>query len=266
MKIFIDQNLNFKKYYKFFIFLILLVINISLPFFNHSEIIKKNSDIIIDRKTSDSFINYNISDKIIFEKNSRIYWERRYAKGGNSGAGSYNNLAIFKASIINNFVTKNNIKTFIEWGSGDCNQLSLSNYEKYIGYDVSQTAINICRKKFNNDNTKTFILMDDNFRNENKADLSISLDVIYHLLEDNVFDLYMQNLFNSSNKYICIYSSNINKPWAKHVKHRKFTDWIDKYMAKSWKLKEFIPNKYPFDENNMNNSSFSDFYFYEKIK
>ena len=192
--------------------------------------------------------------------------EKRYAKGGNSGQGSYNNLARFKASVINNFVTKNKIKMVIEWGSGDCNQLSLAHYKKYIGYDVSRTAINICRKKFYNDKTKTFIFMDDNFKNEKTADLSISLDVIYHLIEDTVFDSYMHNLFNSSNKYVCIYSSNINKPWAKHVKHRKFTDWIEKYMSNEWKIKEFIPNKYPFDGKRPDISSFSDFYFYEKIK
>ena len=229
-----------KKYYKYFISIILLLIYIYLSFFN-----------------------YNKSDDYVFE-NSRKYWENRYAKGGNSGSGSYNILAKFKASVINNFVTKYNIKTVIEWGSGDCNQLSLANYKKYIGYDVSQTAINICRKKFINDKTKTFIFMDDYFRNEKKADLSISLDVIYHLIEDNIFDLYMQNLFNSSSEYVCIYSSNINGPWEKHIKHRKFTDWIDKYMSEEWKIKEFIPNKYPSNNKNISFSSSADFYFYEK--
>ena len=87
---------------------------------------------------------------------------------------------------------------FIEWGSGECNQLSLANYKNYIGYDISQTAIKICKNKFNNDKTKMFIHMSDNFTNNIKADLSISLDEIYHLLEDNAFNLYMQNLFNSS--------------------------------------------------------------------
>ncbi len=32
------------------------------------------------------------------------YWEERYKVGGNSGAGSYNNLAKFKGEIINNFI------------------------------------------------------------------------------------------------------------------------------------------------------------------
>ena len=152
-------------------------------------------------------------------------------------------MALFKASIINNFVNKNNIKTVIEWGSGDCNQLSLANYKKYIGYDVSKTAIKICQKKFKKDKTKTFIYMKDNFINVKKGDLSISLDVIYHLLEDNVFNLYMKNLFNSSKKYVCIYSSNLDKKWAKHVRHRKFTDWIKKNISNEWKIKEYIPNK-----------------------
>ena len=36
-------------------------------------------------------------------RNSTDYWERRYRKGGNSGAGSYNRLARFKAGFLNGF-------------------------------------------------------------------------------------------------------------------------------------------------------------------
>ena len=175
-------------------------------------------------------------------------------------------MALFKASIINDFINKNKINTVIEWGSGDCNQLSLANYKSYIGYDVSQTAIKICQKKFNNDTTKTFIYMGDNFAKDKKADLSMSLDVLYHILEDNVFNSYMINLFNSSNKYVCIYSSNVEKPLAKHVRHRKFTDWIQKYISNDWKLKQYIPNKYPFDIKKPDSTSLADFFFYEKVK
>ena len=113
-----------------------------------------------------------------YTNSSKDYWEKRYEKGGNSGVGSYNNLAIFKASILNNFVNKNRISTVIEWGSGDCNQLSLSNYKNYIGYDVSKTAIDICKNKFKNDSTKTFHYLNEHFVNNKKADLSLSLDVI----------------------------------------------------------------------------------------
>ena len=43
-----------------------------------------------------------------------------------------------------------------------------------------------------------------------------------------LFNLYIQNLFNSSKKYVCIYSSNVDKKYSKYVRHRKFTDWINK--------------------------------------
>ena len=73
----------------------------------------------------------------------------------------------------------------------------------------------------------------------------------------------MENLFNSSNKYIIIYSSNFEGERNYHVKHRKFTDWIDKYMSKNWKLKEFIPNKYPLTSNFNGTKTPCDFYIYE---
>ena len=67
----------------------------------------------------------------------------------------------------------------------------------------------------------------------------------------------MKNLFNSSNKYVIIYSSNYNNKGMLHIKHRKFTDWIDKYMCKSWKIIKYIPNKYK--------EITANFYFYEKL-
>ena len=51
------------------------------------------------------------------------YWEERYSKGKNSGAGSYNELARFKAEVLNGFVQKQNIRSVIEFGCGDGNQL-----------------------------------------------------------------------------------------------------------------------------------------------
>lgn len=40
------------------------------------------------------------------------------------------------------------------------------------------------------------------------ADLSLSLDVIYHLVEDEVFETYINTLFKSARRYVIIYSSN----------------------------------------------------------
>jgi len=90
---------------------------------------------------------------------SADYWRQRYKAGGTSGAGSYHKLAKFKAEVLNAFVKEHGIRTIIEYGCGDGNQLSLSEYPSYIGFDVSQKAIEICRGIFCNDKTKRFCLM-----------------------------------------------------------------------------------------------------------
>ena len=63
-----------------------------------------------------------------------------------------------------------------------------------------------------------------------------------------------------------IYSSNKIEPAGKYIRHRIFTVWIDIHESNEWKLKEFIPNKFPFDDKNPSSTSFCDFYFYEKIE
>lgn len=195
---------------------------------------------------------------------SAQYWEQRYAEGGASGAGSYNNLADFKARVLNRFVHEHSIQTVIEWGCGDGNQLKLAQYPYYVGYDVSQTAVERCRNIFSDDKTKEFIWSGaDDFVSDKKGDLAISLDVIYHLVEDEVFELYMNRLFASSNKYVCIYSCNYNEDFALHVKCRKFTDYIDNNIS-GWELMQVIKNEYPYDEKNPNTTSWSDFYIYQR--
>jgi hypothetical protein len=47
-------------------------------------------------------------------QNSKQYWEKRYRSGGGSGSGSYNNLAVFKAEIINAFIKENDVKSVVE--------------------------------------------------------------------------------------------------------------------------------------------------------
>jgi len=194
---------------------------------------------------------------------SGSYWEQRYTSGGNSGAGSYGRLAEFKAEVLNAFVEQHGISTVIEFGCGDGNQLGLANYPQYCGVDVSQKAIAHCTELFKDNPTRTFCHISD-YQGQ-KADLAMSLDVIFHLVEDDVFDQYMQTLFAAAEQHIVIYSSNTSDNSSidvKHVKHRKFTDWIDA-NASGWKLARHIPNRHPFEGDN-ENGSFADFYMFEK--
>lgn len=196
--------------------------------------------------------------------NSEDYWIERYDTGGNSGDGLYKKLADFKAKLLNDFVREENIQSVIEYGCGDGNQLLLADYPSYTGFDVSPKAVTICKDKFSGDTTKKFRVMNE--YSDDKAQLTLSLDVIYHLVEDGIFDEYMQRLFSSVEKFVIIYFSNTNEnneDRLAHVKHRKFSNRVEEQNPE-WKLRNFIANKYPYNTDT-ETGSFADFYIYEKV-
>jgi len=201
--------------------------------------------------------------------NSKRYWERRYANGGSSGAGSYGRLAQYKAEFLNSFARERNVSSVIEFGSGDGAQLGLFEFKHYIGLDVSVTSIKRCIQQYADDESKSFYLYDAELTKDSHhlftAELALSLDVIYHLVEDTVFEAYMRALFTAAESYVIIYSSNTseNTPiQAEHVRHRRFTDWVDEH-EKDWMLIDHAVNKYSLKTNEIE-ESFADFYVYSR--
>ena len=206
----------------------------------------------------------HLIDRLNAFPGTQEYWQKRYVAGRNSGEGSYNQFAEFKAEIINKFVESNNVGSVVEFGCGDGNQLSLATYPKYLGLDISTEAISLCEKKFRSDNKMSFKSL--NAYADEKAELSLSLDVIYHLIEDDVFEHHMRCLFSAATRYVVIYSSNVSGtmtlPAASHVKHRNFTKWIENNVV-GWQLLDKIENRYPY-KGDHKSGSWSDFYIYER--
>ena len=163
------------------------------------------------------------------------------------------------------------IQSVIEFGCGDGNQLQLADYPNYTGLDVSPTAIQKCQRLFEHDDTKEFHLYEPKLFEENispvQGDLGLSLDVIFHLVEDDVYNSYMRHLFSTARRHVIIYSNNTNDQpahLADHVRFRKFTDWIEA-QAPSWKLVERVENLYPYNENEAEKKgSFADFFIFTK--
>lgn len=173
--------------------------------------------------------------------NVKDYWDKRYFDGGDSGRGSYHEHYEFKTKIINEIIKKYEIKSIIDFGCGDGNQISGLNVQKYIGIDISTEAVKLCTNKYINDTNKSFMVYDENTKLV-KSDLTISLDVIYHIFEDDLYEKYMNDLVSNTKKYILIYSSDFeDTEWNQHVRHREFS----KKMNEITELVEFIPNILP---------------------
>jgi SAM-dependent methyltransferase len=165
-------------------------------------------------------------------RDSAHFWEQNYAQGETSGSGSYGAAAEGKMRFLNALVQDHGIRSVVEFGCGDGNQLSLAKYPSYVGLDVSRTAIRLCQQRFAADPAKSFFLYDGTCFTDRAglfaADLALSLDVIYHLTEDAVFETYMNQLFLAGQRLVTVYSTNMERSGtAPHVRHRQFTSWVE---------------------------------------
>ncbi|TKR29807.1 class I SAM-dependent methyltransferase [Luteimonas gilva] len=154
---------------------------------------------------------------------SQEYWRQRYRRGGDSGAGSSGVPAEYKAGVLNAFVARHSVSSVIEFGSGDGRQLERAAYPRYLGVDISRDAVQACSRRFAGDPSKRFVVLDE--YGGQRADLALSLDVVFHLVEDDVYDDYLGRLFAAAERYVIIYSTDENRSGAmKHVRDRKVTE------------------------------------------
>jgi SAM-dependent methyltransferase len=187
------------------------------------------------------------------------YWESRYRAGGTSGMGSVGRLARFKAATVNQFISVNAVTSVIDLGCGDASQLALLEVPAdYVGVDVSPAALANCTAQF----PERRFLLPDGLRTIAPANLTLALDVIYHLIEDHVFAATMRTLFAWATRFVVIYASNLDAATpSPHVRHRRFTDHIAA-TEPDWRLLAHLPNPYPFDPASPDETSFADFFIY----
>lgn len=207
------------------------------------------------------------NNEFIKKGGSSAYWEKRYKSGGDAGASAYNHLAQFKIDVINQFLDEYpDVTICYEWGFGDGALLDKIHFPAYVGAEVSETALQICRERYKKDDSKQFFEIDEMLEyisEHGKCDLSLSLDTLFNLVEDEVYEAYMERLFKYSEKYVCILSSDFDRPQVNHEKRRCFTKYVSKHFPE-FQLIRKIKNKYPYDFTKPNETSLSDFYFYKR--
>ncbi|WP_413374623.1 class I SAM-dependent methyltransferase [Paenibacillus taichungensis] len=176
------------------------------------------------------------------------YWEQTYSSGETSGRGSYGVLAEFKAEVVNGLIQREGISSVIEFGCGDGNQLQYMNYTTYLGVDVAASSVRLCASKFANDTSKSFMLYTPGLwinRGFLQADLTVCLDVLYHITDETDFRNTLYDILHSTSGWVVLYTrlKENGNPGVSTIQDRNIFDYLFDYPE--FKVHEIIPQRYP---------------------
>jgi len=153
-------------------------------------------------------------------------------------------------------INKYDLKSISDVGCGECTLLPyLQGIRKYYGYDISPAVLSKVSKNAQDGFSKEFILLTNNTKIVS-SDLVLSLEVIFHQVNDDEYLDYMRKLVNSNGEYLLILTMNEGILKTNHIKNRhiKYRD-ISKFMdSTNYSLVE----KFPFTERT------STYYLYKK--
>lgn len=194
------------------------------------------------------------------------YWQTRYANGGTSGSGSRGVLADYKSGFLNWTFDRLGLQSAIDFGCGDGEQIASLGVRSYTGVDVSEAALELCHQKHAERPGWRFVRQSQPDEYQGMYDASLSLDVIFHLTEDDVFDVHMRQLFEHAAKAVIIYSSDWDECWHKrHVRHRWYSAWVAR-NALNWSLSERHANPYPYRADDPQNSTYASFSIFRPVE
>lgn len=164
-------------------------------------------------------------------------WNRRYRRGGTSGPGSEGEAAQEKADYLYAFVDKHDVKSVIDWGVGDGEVLSRWMPKiQYTGIDVADFIVRRLQQQFYADNENmAFATLQAARAMQQRAELALSLDVIFHQVAFADFLDHLNDLFTSAQRYVIIHAPDIERgQTARHVRWREFSPYIAE-VKPEWK-------------------------------
>ena len=188
------------------------------------------------------------------------YWESLYVNVAWSGPESYGEYAKFKADVINEFIRDHDVESVVEFGCGDGNQIALGEYPRYVGMDVADPAVDRCRERFADDETKRCEYYDPatfDRHDDLDANLVLALEIVFPLVVDEMSEQTMRDIFETADRYVIVFSSNHENsaPTEKHMRHRRFTDYVEEAFP-AFELIDFVENSFE--------DRIADFYIYER--
>lgn len=127
---------------------------------------------------------------------ANLFWEARYARGGNSGMGSEGPNYEYKRDFVNQTIRELGVRSVVDFGCGDGGQVRELIVDGYYGIDISPSAIRLCRQRFAGRSGFRFDTAAE--AKPGRHGLALSLDVLYHVVDPAAYADYLRALFSHS--------------------------------------------------------------------
>ena len=194
------------------------------------------------------------------------YWDKRYRAGGHSGPNDARN---WKAQTISELIKEYKPRYIQDWGVGDGTllaQLDVEGVETYLGLDVSLHALDRLRTldgPWNDWDTKLELghiraLWN---RKPEKPDMVLSIDVLFHLIAEDNWREYLDELFGerSRAKTVVLLANDGKHPGiGEHVRVRPFVEYVKDRYGYNYELVRIIETPNP-------HACFSNFTIWQRI-
>ena len=109
---------------------------------------------------------------------------------------------------MNKLVAQHGIRRVMEFGLRDGHQLSLMQYPQYLGLDISPSAVRLGAERYARDGSKSFMLYRPGMfvnRGFVEADLTVCLDVLYHITDEDDYRAMLRDLFSPRPRVVVLY-------------------------------------------------------------
>lgn len=201
------------------------------------------------------------------------WWNSWYGSGHSSGPGSEGKLLEYKVNYLNKLFKEHNIKTVLDFGCGDGVVASKLNCQFYLGVDISDQAIKLCKARINRQGFSferrhffdhTPMVIKNKFASS--LDCCMCIDVLYHISDVRVLNKTLETLFTLRARIIVLYTfleyAEFSEDMMEYLKPsaclycRNFSDVLAN-LSKSYKLIDKVKPK---------SGTEAGFLVYEKIK
>lgn len=168
---------------------------------------------------------------------SARYWRSRHERSGQI-LGGWEAADDWKVELLNVLTRKHHIASVVDYGCGDGRIGARLVAPVYTGVDVAPAALD--RARAARPDAEFRLLHPDAVPPVIPADMAISTDVVYHLVEDARYDDHLRALFGSARHVVVIVSSDEELQVVEHVRHRRV---VDDVLARfpGWRLRATVP-------------------------